>query len=241
MDVIAVYRFCIQLTVVLAVGLITVKTWRHYRRNPYSFLYYAFLFLVLLFLHSAVKLGINFSDIFSAPLFPDTIMPMVEHVLKMGWVILFIYAFIVTISGMHTTKQYFLIVNLFLTVFISSTVWLNWLLYLDTTNPGPERFGAFWGQQLMEAWMALLLLYGLFLAWRVHETIRGAFLFMVTAMISQLLLHSLNIITSHNQIFWIFIVERMLILSFSAAMMFAAYRYSTIVSGGDGNSLDLLQ
>jgi hypothetical protein len=240
MDSINAYRFSIQLVVFLAVGLLTLKAWRHYCQNPYSFLHYTFLFFVVLFLHSAVKLGLYFSQLFSAPLFPDTVMPMLDHVLKMGWVILFLYAFIVTISGMRPTKQYFLVVNLFLIVFISSTVWLNWLHYLDTTNPGHGKFGAFWGEQLMEAWIMLLLMYGLFLTRRVHVAIRRAYLFVVTTLISQQLIHSWSIYSSQNQTFWIFIVERMLILSISVAMLFAAFRYSTIVSDGNGNRRDVL-
>jgi hypothetical protein len=119
-------------------------------------------------------------------------------------------------------------------VFISSTVWLNWLLYLDTTNPDHRNFGEFWGESLMEAWMTLLLMYGLCLTPRLHVAIKGIYLFVVTSLLSQLLLHSWNLISSHNQTFWVFIVERMLTLSSSAAMLFAAFRYSTMVSDGNG-------
>jgi hypothetical protein len=165
---------------------------------------------------------------------------MLDHVLKMGWVVLFLYAFIVTISGMQSTKQYFLIVNLFLMVFISSTIWLNWLYYLDTTNPENGRFGMFWGEQLIETWVTLLLMYGLFFIRRMHVAIKGTYIFAVTTLLSQLLLHSWNIIFSHSQPFWLFIVERVLTLAFSAAMLCAAFRYDSIVSGGNGNSHDFL-
>jgi hypothetical protein len=234
-------RFSIQLIVFIAVGLATLKIWRYYRRNPYSFLHYIFLFFVVLLMHTTVTLSVYSLRILGLPGLPEAVMPMLSHALKIGWVILFLYAFIVTISGMQSIKQYFLIVNLFLMVFISSTVWLNWLHYLDTTNPNQLTSGFFWGQLMLEAWMTLLLAYGLFFARRVHTAMKGSFLLAITLLICQLLFHCWNIISSHNPPLWTFVVDRMLLLLFSAVTMVSVFSYSKVVKGGDGDSSESLQ
>ncbi|MEI6704987.1 MAG: hypothetical protein WCL71_15860 [Deltaproteobacteria bacterium] len=232
----ATYRLSIQLVVFFAVGLVTLKMWRYYCRNPFSFIHYIFLFFLVYFLQTAVKLSASILHLLALSDLLAPVMPMLDHVLKMGWVILFIYAFIVTISGMQSIKQYFLITNLFLIVFISSTVWLNWLLYLDTSSLGQRMFGLFWGELLLEAWVLLLLLYGLFIARRVHVALKGVFLLALTLLISQLLLHSWNIISSHKQLSWTFTADRMLTLLISAVTMVAVFRYRNVTNAGDGKS-----
>lgn len=224
-----VIKFSIQLVVFFAVGLATLKVWGHYCRNPYSFFHYIFLFFVVFFMQSAVKVSIHALRILGFPGVPESVLPMLNHVLKIGWVMLFLYAFIVTISGMQFIKQYFLIVNLFLMVFISSTVWLNWLHYLDTTNPGQSSYGSFWGELILEAWVLLLLVYGLFFARRVHTAMRGSFLLAVTILISQLLLHGWNIIRSQDSPLWVFVVNQMLLPLFSAVTLISVLSYSKIV------------
>lgn len=238
---IVAYRCIIQLFVCLAVGFVTLKVWRHYCRNPYSFLHYIFLSFTALLLQSSIKLSVYSLRVLDLPELPEAVVPMLDHSLKMGWVILLLYAFIVTISGMQFTKQYFLIANLFLMVFISSTVWLNWLHYLNTTNYGQERFGFFWGELILETWIVLLHMYGIFFARRLHTAIKGPFVLAVAILISRLTLHCWNIITSHRQLMWTLVVDRMLLLLFTAVIMVAVFRYSKIVSSGNGHSNESLQ
>lgn len=236
-----VYRFCIQLVVFLVIGFVTLKVWRHYYRNPYSFLHYNFLFFVVLLMQCAVKLSIYSSRVLGFSGFLEAVMPMFSHVLKMGWVMLFLYAFIVTISGMKFIKQYFLIVNLFLMVFISSTVWLNWLHYLDTTSPDQLTFGFFWGELVLEAWILFLFVYGLYFARRVHTAMKGSFLLALTVLISQLVLHSWYIVNSQKPLLWTFVVDQALLLSFSAVSMISVFSYSKIVKDGISTSSESLQ
>jgi hypothetical protein len=231
-----VFRFCIQLVVVLAIGLSTAKVWQHYNRNPYSFLHYLFLFFVALFMQSAVKLSVFSLRILGFPSVPGAVMPMLDHALKMGWAILFIYAFIVTISGMKFTKQYYLAGNLYLMVFLSSIVWLNWLQYLDTASPVQLTSGFFWGELLLEAWITLILVHGLFCAVRVHSVLKGTFLLAVTLMISLQLFHCWNIMDARKSLLWLFAMDRMLLLLFSAVTMNAAFSYSKIVNGDASDS-----
>ncbi len=238
---IVAFRCIIQLFVCVAVGFVTLKVWRHYCRNPYSFLHYIFLSFAVLLLHSSVKLSVYSLRLLHLPELPEAVVPMLDHALKMGWVILLLYAFIVTISGMRLTKQYFLVANLFLMVFISSTVWLNWLHYLDTTNHGQETFGFFWGELILETWILLLNMYGVFFARRLHTAIKGPFVLAVAILISRLALHCWNIITSHRQLIWTVAVDRMLLLLFTAVIMVAVFRYRKIVNSGNGHSNDYLQ
>jgi hypothetical protein len=186
-------------------------------------------------MQSAIKLGVSFLCVLKLPKPPETVAPMLDKMLKIGWVILFLYAFIVTISGMRRTKQYFLIVNLFLMVFICTTVWLNWLLYLDTRTTGLGD-GFFWGELVLEGWLFLLLFFGLSFAKRLHTALKHIFLLAVFCLIGYQLLHSWNIMYSHYHFFWTFIVERMFILSFVASMVVAAFRYSAEMLG-DSNTL----
>jgi len=235
------YRFTIQCIVFLAVGLVTLKAWQHYCRNPYSFSHYTFLSFVFFLIQCAVKLGVYFLRLFDIPVFSEAVMPMLNHILQMGWVILFLYAFIVTISGIQFIKQYFLIANLFLMVFISSTVWLNWLHYLDTTNPGQSLSGYFWGELVLEVWIMLLLVFGLFFARRLHSAIRGCFLLAVYLLTSRQLIHCWIIINSHKPLLWTFVVDRMILLSFSVVTLVSVYSYGKIAKGGNGDAREFLQ
>jgi len=229
------YRFSIQLIVVLALSLFTLKVWRHYCSNPSSFLHYIFLSFIALFLQSAVKLSVYSMRVLGAPELPKAVVPMLDHALKMGWVILFLYAFIVTISGMQFTKQYFLIANIFIMVFISSTVWLNWLQYLDTQSPVQGAFKFFWGELMLEAWIILLHFYGLFFARRVHAVMRSFFLLALGLLICRLFIHCWGIIASLKQLIWLMVVDRILLLLFVTIIMGTIYRYGKIVNGRNGN------
>ena len=234
-------RLSIQIVVFMVVTLITVKLWRYYCCNPSSFLYYIVLSFIALFLQSTVKLCSYSMRVIGIPELPKAVVPMLDHALKMGWVILFLYAFIVTISGMQFTKQYFLIANLFIIVFISSTVWLNWLQYLDTLSLVQGAFQFFWGELILEAWVMLLFLYGLFIARRVHTVMRGSFSLALGVLICRLSLHFWNVMTSHRQLIWPMFMDRMLLFLFLAIILVAIYRYGKIVNGGNGSSTASLQ
>jgi putative nucleotidyltransferase with HDIG domain len=216
------FRLCIQALSFLMTLVVTHMVWREFIRHRTSFHGYFTVGWVLLLVQSAFMLIIFSNSHLTGSSLPESVMPMVDHILKIGSFIFLVHAFTVVSPIAPRTARRILMANLCLLALSVPLLWNLWCRYLEHAPVG--RFGYFWGDLLYEGWAVLLLTYGLILISQSTLKAKTVFSWAFSILLAKQLLHLANIAVDHNTVASILTVERLLQIPFFHITIMAIHR-----------------
>jgi HD-GYP domain-containing protein (c-di-GMP phosphodiesterase class II) len=220
----APFRLFTQVFTFILVALATRMVWKEYQRNRSAFLKYISLsFLSLLLQHIFLLSTFTWSFATGNGL-PEAIMPMIDHLFKVGGIILFVHAFIAAGPLLRGFRRTFHAINFTLLAFTAPFFWYSWLRYLGHAVAGQQKFAYHWVDMAYETWATVLLIVGLYVARRSNVAMKREFVGALALLLAREILHIWNIIVSANTVSAIVVVERLLLVPFFVVIIEAIHR-----------------
>jgi len=207
-------RLGIQVVIIALSGVAARGAWRNYRLSSSPFPKYVSYSLICLLVKTVFMASVTVGSWIAGAAPPAAFVPMIDHLGKVGWTLLFVNSFVLCTPVSRFMNRYFLAGNIILLVLISTIIWLYWLEFLYAAPPGRGTFSYFWGNLFYETWIVLVLATGFLLAWKADIAPKPVFLLAFAVLIAGEVVHMSDLLVGPNRLHWHSIVERLLLVSY---------------------------